>query len=127
MQLHDPSLTLCATHLIPNLLPGVLPALERDGELLSSSETTDLAVARDLISQLVGRGLNLDRELQAAARADVLAFSQLIQSRLEPATHYTTWLEKRGFQVYRQVRRNSIVSLVHATLPFAVVLDRGSA
>jgi hypothetical protein len=37
----------------------------------------------------------------------VLAFTQLIQSRLEPATHYTTWLEKRGFQVYRQVGHTS--------------------
>jgi metaxin len=50
-----------------------------------------------------GGPLNLDAWLQPAQRAEVAAFGLLIQAKLDPATLWTCWLERRGFGELRKV------------------------
>ena len=84
----------------------MLPALELGGDLAGASQPTDLAAARAVIAALRKSGqaaLDLDGQLQPAQRAEVTAFSLLIETRLDPATLWTCWLEARGFQEFRKV------------------------
>lgn len=47
---------------------------------------------------------DLDGWLAPPQRAELLAFATLISAKLDAATQYTTWLEKRGFGEFRKVR-----------------------
>ena len=82
---------------------GVIPAVEKDSDIIAPSEPNDLAAARAILLQLAASGLDLDAQLTAAEKADALAYKQYIQSNLEPATQYTTWVESRGFKEFRKV------------------------
>jgi len=85
---------------------GALPALELAADLAGASQTTDLAAARAILQHLRKAGqaaLDVDARLDPAQRAEVVAFGLMVQSQLEPATLWSTWLEKRGFQEFRQV------------------------
>jgi hypothetical protein len=82
---------------------GVIPAVEKDSDIIAPSEPNDLAAARAILSQLAASGLDLDAQLTAAERADASAYRQYIQATLEPATQYTTWVESRGFKEFRKV------------------------
>jgi hypothetical protein len=86
---------------------GALPGLELGTDLAGAVQPTDLAAARSILQHLRKSGqagLDLDAALEPAQRAEVAAFGLLVQSRLEPATLWTTWLERRGFQEFRKVR-----------------------
>ena len=47
---------------------------------------------------------DLDAPLSAAQRSEHLAFSTLIQHKLDPATELSLWCEEGGFSEYRKVR-----------------------
>jgi hypothetical protein len=47
---------------------------------------------------------DLDAWLNPSQRAEVLAFVTLLSAKLDVATHYTMWLEARGFGEFRKVR-----------------------
>jgi hypothetical protein len=47
---------------------------------------------------------DLDAWLNPSQRAEVLAFVTLLSAKLDVATHYTMWLEARGFREFRKVR-----------------------
>ncbi|KAF8054985.1 MTX1 [Scenedesmus sp. PABB004] len=82
---------------------GVVPALDTGSEVAAASEAGDLGAARAIIALLARTGLaDLDAWLSPAQRAELLAFTALLQAKLDPATHYTTWLERRGFREFRK-------------------------
>jgi hypothetical protein len=89
----------------PVLRAGVIPALDLGSDVPAASEAGDLAAARAIIAALASSGAaDLDGWLSPPQRAELLAFATLLQSKLDVATHYTTWIEKRGFGEFRKVR-----------------------
>ncbi len=47
---------------------------------------------------------DLDHDLTAAQRAELLAFSTMVEARLDVATTFTTWCEPHGFKEFKKVR-----------------------
>ena len=93
---------------------GALPALELGTELHGGGAPTDLAAARAVLAALRkarGGALDLDARLQPAQRAEAAAFALMVETRLEPATLWTTWLEARGYDEFRRAAYG-------ASLPF---------
>lgn len=83
----------------------MIPALDLGSEVPAASEAGDLAAARAIIAALAASGAgDLDAWLAPPQRAELLAFATLLQAKLDTATHYTTWIEKRGFGEFRKVR-----------------------
>eukprot|EP00879_Flechtneria_rotunda_P027958 GHRR01030027.1.p1 GENE.GHRR01030027.1~~GHRR01030027.1.p1 ORF type:complete len:290 (+),score=92.71 GHRR01030027.1:192-1061(+) len=82
---------------------GVIPALDTGSEVPAASDAGDLAAARAIIAHLAKSGLaDLDAKLSPPQRAELLAFTSLVQSTLDIATHYTTWVEQRGYREFRK-------------------------
>lgn len=104
----------CRTHAaaIPLLLrlssfihTGVIPAVDTGSDIPAAAELGDLAAARAITAALAKAGVvNLDAWLSPAQKAEQLAFITLVTSKLDVATHYTTWLEARGFREFRKVK-----------------------
>ena len=46
---------------------------------------------------------DLDAELSNSQRSELLAFSALVETRLEAATVYTTWVEPHSFSTFTRV------------------------
>uniref|UniRef100_A0A383WGR9 Metaxin n=2 Tax=Tetradesmus obliquus TaxID=3088 RepID=A0A383WGR9_TETOB len=87
---------------------GVIPALDLGSEVPAASEAGDLAAARAIIAALAASGAgDLDAWLAPPQRAELLAFATLLQAKLDTATHYTTWIEKRGFGEFRKAAYGS--------------------
>ena len=88
--------------------PGQLPAFERH-EYVSSQEADDFAAARAIIAYARKNVKDLDAQLPPAQHADVLAFSVMVDARLNVATTACIWLEPRGFAEFKKVwpRRRS--------------------
>jgi hypothetical protein len=84
---------------------GVIPALDLGSDVAAATDAGDLAAARAIIAALAASGAgDLDGWLAAPQRAELLAFATLLQAKLDVATHYTTWIEKRGYGEFRKVR-----------------------
>lgn len=85
----------------------MIPALDTGSDIPAATELGDLAAARAIMTALA-KATNvaaaLDVWLSPAQKAEQLAFVTLVTSKLDVATHYTTWLEARGFREFRKVR-----------------------
>ncbi|GFR41093.1 hypothetical protein Agub_g1737 [Astrephomene gubernaculifera] len=75
---------------------GQLPALEREA-YISPAESDEFASAASVIAYAKKHVRDLDSHLSLGQRADLLAFTTLVESRLNVATTLTTWCEARGF------------------------------
>lgn len=83
-------------------LSGQHPALAINDDIIA--ETEEFQSARSCIQHLQNNLHDLDRELSTSDKADLAAFSSLIQNTLEPATLYTTWCESLSFSDRAQVQ-----------------------
>lgn len=70
---------------------------------LSPADRDEFQTARDIISYAKKHIRDLDASLSLGQRADLLAFSSLVETRLDVATTLTTWVEARGFSEYKKV------------------------
>lgn len=87
---------------------GVIPAVDTGSDIPAATELGDLAAARAILAALAkSNTVNLDAGLSPAQRAELLAFVTLVTARLDVATHYTTWLEPRGFREFRKAAYGS--------------------
>ncbi|GBF92589.1 metaxin [Raphidocelis subcapitata] len=98
---------------------GILPGLELSTDLAGAAAPTDLAAARAILSHLRKAGADLDAWLSPAQRAEVAAFSLLVEARLEPATLWTAWLERRGFNEMRKAAYGSLPFPLNWVLPWS--------
>lgn len=103
---------------------GVIPAVDTGSDIPAAAELGDLAAAAAILAALAKANIaHLDSWLSPAQKAELLAFSTLINSKLDVATHYTTWLEQRGFREFRKVGHQKHVEMsitvTHATLSTA--------
>ena len=64
--------------------------------------------ATEMVSTVVGlcipQAPHLDSWLNEWQRADLLAFTALVEAYLEPATVYTTWVEQHSYASHTAVR-----------------------
>lgn len=99
---------------------GQLPAVEAEGAVLASSTGSESDAARSLFAELARRGADLDAKLDAQQRAQIIAFSALVERCLEPATLYTTWCESESFSKHTRVRLRSpsYASRADLNIPF---------
>lgn len=84
---------------------GTVPAIDTSAELVGAP--ADDAEARGgalLIEHLRSKLGCLDRDLTANQKAQLLAFTALLDSRIVPAVLYTTWCEPGAYK-YTRVRR----------------------
>ncbi|MEW5303466.1 MAG: hypothetical protein WDW36_006154 [Sanguina aurantia] len=79
---------------------GMLPAMECGSEV-SSVEADDAAAARSVFVFARKHSRDLDAGLTAAQRAELLAFSTLMQ-KLATATAVASWCEAKGFSEYKK-------------------------
>jgi hypothetical protein len=99
---HCHSLHAAAAHCV--MPAGVIPALDLGSDVAAATDPGDLAAARAIIAALAASGAgDLDGWLAAPQRAELLAFATLLQAKLDVATHYTTWIESRGYGEFRKV------------------------
>ena len=84
---------------------GQLPALEVDGLLVETQGATEFETARSLRANL-RHNTDIDAALTATQRAEVLAFSAAIESKLEPATVYTSWVEYESYASHTRVNQS---------------------
>eukprot|EP00775_Hariotina_reticulata_P011273 gene11272-11423_t len=103
---------------------GVIPAVDTGTDVPAAAEAGDLAAARAIIAALskssgpsAGPLVDLDAALSPAQRAELLAFTALLSSKLDVATNYTTWIEKRGYREFRKAYQEAVEVL-------AAVADR---
>lgn len=102
---------------------GQLPALERD-VYLSPADRDEFQTARDIISYAKKHIRDLDASLSLGQRADLLAFSSLVETRLDVATTLTTWVEARGFSEYKKVAYgNRLPFPLNYVIPWSVQRD----
>jgi hypothetical protein len=86
------------------LLAGVIPAVDTGSDVPAAAELGDLAAARAILAALAKSNVaNLDSWLSPAQKAEQLAFVTLVTTKLDAATHFTMWLEARGFREFRKV------------------------
>ncbi|KAK9824042.1 hypothetical protein WJX72_007256 [[Myrmecia] bisecta] len=91
---------------------GALPAVELEsGDLMGGTGHSEFDIAAEVVHQLQERLTDLDTRLSAAQRAELLAFTALIQQKLQLATVYTTWCETQSFTQYTRAAYG-------ASLPF---------
>lgn len=72
---------------------------------MSAPGPSDFAAARSVIAFARKHVNDLDAHLTASQRAQLLAFSVMVESKLDTATAVSTWCEGRGFGEYKKVRR----------------------
>jgi hypothetical protein len=89
---------------------GIIPAVDTGTDVPAAAEAGDLAAARAIIAAMskppepsAAALVDLDAALSPAQRAELLAFTALITAKLDVATNYTTWVEKRGYREFRKV------------------------
>lgn len=95
---------------------GQVPALDTEaGDLIGAEDSENVMAefegARAIISHLQRKHTNLDARLSPTDRAELLAFSTLINTRLIPALLYTTWCEPEAYS-----KRTKVA--IGASLPF---------
>ncbi|KAK9905474.1 hypothetical protein WJX75_000427 [Coccomyxa subellipsoidea] len=81
---------------------GQLPALEHGLDMIEGVGD-EFASARAIISYLQSHGSDLDAHLTTAQKAELLAFTALVEAKLEPATQYTTWCEAESYNRHTRV------------------------
>eukprot|EP00884_Botryococcus_braunii_P002927 jgi/Botrbrau1/12635/Bobra.67_1s0001.1 len=82
---------------------GEVPAMECNHVLVGTPKDADsFGAARALIAHLKANGQDIDAGLPDEHRAELLAFTALCQTQLEPATLFTTWCETESFNKYTQ-------------------------
>lgn len=83
---------------------GRLPALEHGFDLPEPDDScaSDFDTARFLLRHLCNNVVNLDEELAADVEPDVLAWTSLIETQLEPVTIFTTWCEDQSYSKFTQ-------------------------
>lgn len=79
---------------------GQLPALEHGSDISIGSGSDFAAVPAFL--EVARKARDLDSHLSAAQRAELLAFTTLVNDKLNTATTYSTWVEPAGFAAFRQ-------------------------
>lgn len=90
---------------LSSLHTGQVPALECKDVLVATPKDIDsFGAARAIIAHLKAHGSDIDAGLPDEQRAELLAFTALCQTQLEPATLFTTWCEPESFNKYTQVR-----------------------
>ncbi|KAG2500018.1 hypothetical protein HYH03_002300 [Edaphochlamys debaryana] len=80
---------------------GQLPCLER-GSFLLPADSDEFASSTALIAYAKKHIRDLDAPLSLGQRADLLAFSTLVETRLNAATTISCWGESRGFSEYKK-------------------------
>lgn len=85
---------------------GQLPAFERH-EYVSPQEADDFAAARAIIAYARKNVKDLDAQLPQAQHADVLAYSVMVDARLNVATTACIWLEPKGFAEFKKAAYTS--------------------
>lgn len=84
---------------------GQFPALEHDSDLvgadLGSGDEGEFEAMRSIMQYIKAKGDDVDAHLTNAQRGELAGMVALVQMTLEPATLYTTWVEKEGFSKYR--------------------------
>ncbi|KAL6764095.1 hypothetical protein V8C86DRAFT_2482104 [Haematococcus lacustris] len=78
---------------------GQLPALEHAAQV-SVRAATEFSASRACIALAQQAVHDLDAHLTMAQRAELLAFSSLVESKLETATLYSMWCESKGCSEY---------------------------
>lgn len=81
---------------------GQLPALEINTDI-SQAADSEFAAARAVIAFAKKHLKDLDSHLSPSQRAELLAFSSLVESRLDLASTYSTWFESKGFAELKKV------------------------
>eukprot|EP00798_Chlamydomonas_sp_ICE-L_P028886 gene28886-32078_t len=77
---------------------GQLPAAEQDAAICDASDGRgEFGAARATIAFFKKHVHELDDHLSVAQKAEMLAFSSLVESKLEVATEYTCWCDPTGF------------------------------
>lgn len=83
------------------LFAGQHPAIATSNDIIAENE--EFQSARACIQHLQSNCQDLDGQLSSSEKADLVAFSSLIQNSLEPATLYSTWCESESFNQHTQV------------------------
>ncbi|KAJ9527394.1 hypothetical protein QJQ45_025663 [Haematococcus lacustris] len=78
---------------------GQLPALEHAAQV-SVRAATEFSASQACIALAQQAVHDLDAHLTMAQRAELLAFSSLVESKLETATLYSMWCESKGCSEY---------------------------
>ena len=72
-----------------------------------SSDEQDFGAARACITLAQEAIKDLDHHLSTAQKAELLAFTTLVQTKLDAATEYSIWIEQKGYQAHVKVRQLS--------------------
>jgi hypothetical protein len=81
---------------------GQLPGLEHEADI-SGVGDTDFASAREAIAFAKRSIKDLDASLSQAQKAELVAFTALIEHKLDVAVEYNIWWEKHGYSEYAKV------------------------
>lgn len=81
------------------------------GSEISSVEADDAAAARSVFVFARKHSRDLDVGLTAAQRAELLAFSTLME-KLSTATAVASWCEAKGFSEYKKVGQTAVPILL---------------
>lgn len=84
---------------------GQLPALDSGLDIVSTTGSDEYDAAHAIIQHLKSSGADLDQALEPSQQALCMAFSALIQLKLQPATLYATWCEPNSFTQHTRVRQ----------------------
>ena len=90
------------SHVLSPLHAGMLPAIEVEGQF-SKHEKTEFAAASSCISLARQALKDLDAQLGSALQAEVLAFTALVEQKLDAATEHSMWVEPSGYKAHVQV------------------------
>lgn len=81
------------------------------GSEISSVEADDVAAARSVFVFARKHSRDLDVGLTAAQRAELLAFSTLME-KLATATAVASWCEAKGFSEYKKVGQTALPQIL---------------
>jgi hypothetical protein len=92
---------------------GQVPAIERGADV-SEASVSEFTAAQAVISFCKKNSLDLDANLSGAQRAELLAFSTLVTTKLNLATTLCTWCEDSGFKAFKQVESTMRLCPAHS-------------
>lgn len=114
-----------ASHHDTCMCTGQLPALERETQIAGIEEgalhgakgvLNEFHAARTCIAFAQQHLKDLDQNLTTSQRAELLAYSVLIETRLEVATMVSAWCEPLGFAELRKVRPSILSSTIESNM-----------
>lgn len=77
---------------------GALPAVENDPDVCGLNTIDDFASTKDILQFIQAKVKNLDEHLAPSQKAQLYAFTNLVETKLNPATMYSMWCENAGFK-----------------------------